>query len=238
MIIIYDHRLPCEYVSALREQLPGCVLSSLDMSASSNVYQSISSHPDIYFFQADQHILIHAPGVPQNFLKTLTDHGVQLIKGADDPTVKYPQTAGYNAVRVGILVFHNTRYTDSSILERVEKLGLEAVHAEQGYTRCSVLPVGARGIMTADSGAALAAEKKGLDVLRISAGDISLPGEACGFIGGVCGLMPDGSVVVLGDLNFHPDVDRIKDFFAVHEINLIDMEGLPLYDAGSLIICG
>ena len=238
MIIIYDHRLPCEYVSALKERLPDCILKPLNMSALSCGYQSIQSHPDIYFFQVDRNILIHAPSVPRDMLEELKDHGVRLITGESDPGCVYPQTSMYNVVRVGQLLFSNIKYIDPALLKKAAGLSLETVHVEQGYARCSVVPVGVRAMVTADLGIASASEREGIDTLRISPAGVHLPGESSGFIGGACGVMPDDSLILLGDISFHPDADRIRDFLAVHNIDLIDMSGLPLYDAGSLIICG
>ena len=238
MIIMHDHRLPCEYVNALEERLPDCILKPLDMSALNCGYQSIQSHPDIYFFQIGQNVLIHAPSVPRDMLEELEGHGVRLIAGESNPGCVYPQTAMYNVVRVGQLLFSNAKYIDLILVEKATELSLETVHVEQGYARCSVIPVGGRAMVTADLGIASTAERKGIDTLRISPGCVHLPGEASGFIGGACGVMPDDSLILLGDISFHPDADRIKDFLSIHNVELIDMPGLPLYDAGSLIICG
>ncbi len=76
------------------------------------------------------------------------------------------------------------------------------VHVEQGYARCSVIPVGGRAMVTADLGIASAAERKGIDTLRISPACVHLPGESSGFIGGVCGVMPDDLLILLGDMSF------------------------------------
>jgi hypothetical protein len=48
--------------------------------------------------------------------------------------------------------------------------------------------------------------------------------------------MPDGSVIILGDMDCHPEASRIKEFLKKHKVGYVDLEGLPLYDAGGLFI--
>jgi len=235
MILIHDIRLPSEYKDALKEQLPTCVFHPLDMSVRSNVYGSILSHPDIYFFRADDRTLVHAPMMPDSLLAVLADNGLDLVKGNSDPAGEYPSTARFNAVRVGETVLCNEKCVDEAVLEDAKRRSLKVVDTTQGYTRCAVLTAGDNAIVTSDEGIAHQAELSGIDTLLITPGHILLPGESYGFIGGVSGRMPDGRVVLLGDLHLHPDGVAIKDFIAGHGTELIELEGLPLYDAGSLM---
>jgi len=236
MLIIHDSRLPDEYIDTLKRSFPCGTWHPFDTPAESEVYSSILSHPDIYFFQADNNTLIHAPGVPESLIQELSKNGVDLILGEISPRGTYPRTAGYNAVRVGDIVFHNLCCTDPVILEKAREAGLRAVHVAQGYTRCSVLIVNDRAIVTPDRGIARAAEKEGLDVLIVEPGHVFLPGEGYGFLGGSGGKIPGGPVMLLGDLSCHPEASRIKNFLNRQGTGLIEVKGKRLYDAGSLMI--
>ncbi|MFC1570230.1 DUF6873 family GME fold protein [Candidatus Omnitrophota bacterium] len=235
MIIIHDGRLPVEYIRALEIKVPDAEFESLDV-VYSGVYESVSCHPDIYIFQLDGNTLIHAPGVPKDLLKKLKDSGVNLIAGEDDPGVEYPKTARYNALSIGGFLFHNLEYTDPVILEEAEKRGLKLVNVPQGYTRCSCLPAGKNAIITQDAKIAEIADTHGLDTLLVSSENITLPGEERGFIGGCGARTSDGNVILLGDVNMHPDGKRIEGFLKEHSSGLIMTENMPIYDAGSLLL--
>jgi hypothetical protein len=235
MIIIHDSRLPVAYSSGLSCLFPGSILVPLDMSGNSGVYGSIMSHPDIYFFQANESTLVYSPNVGKDVLDSLRAFGITLIRGEGAPSGKYPGTVPYNAVRIGRFVVGNQKYLDKVVKDVVLEMGLSPVDVAQGYSRCSVLPVNDNSAITSDQGIFRHLETTGVEVQLISEGSIILPGEGKGFIGGVGGMTPDGSVVVLGDVSFHADSSVIRDFAAKKKIKFLDLVGLPLYDAGSVI---
>ena len=233
MIVIHDRRLPGEYSSALKKKLPGARVVPFS-APGGKVYDSISSHPDIWFFQLDQKTLVHAPGVPDEFLETLKESGTRSVRGGEDPSGGYPCTARYNAARVGNVLFHALEHTDPRVLEETEKRALKAVDVSQGYTRCSVVPVGEKALVTSDENIAVRAGEAGLEALLVRPGHVELPGEKYGFIGGASGVTPEGVVVFLGDLRKHPDHPSIRGFFSRHNVEYVYLEELPVYDAGGL----
>ncbi|MBF0215518.1 MAG: hypothetical protein HQL30_00840 [Candidatus Omnitrophica bacterium] len=235
MIIIHDSRLPVKYTDGLSGLFPGSLLIPLDMSGKSGVYESIISHPDIYFFQPDERTLVHSPNMRKDVLDNLCELGIKLIPGEVSPSGNYPGTVLYNAVRIGRFVVGNFEYLDNAVKEVIREMGLSPVDVAQGYSRCSVLPLNDNCAITSDKGISRELEKNGVDTLHISHGHIVLPGEERGFIGGSGGRTPDGSVAVLGDVVFHPDTQRIREFTLRKNINFLDLAGCPLYDAGSII---
>jgi len=235
-IIVHDKRLPQEYITVLKGQIPGSIWHALELEGMPAVYRSIQYHPDIYFFKIKDDLLVHAPCVRKSILDELRNRGVKLRQGRRDPGTAYPESARYNAVRVGKRVFHNMDCTDPVIVEEAERAGLEIIHVPQGYAGCSVLQAGPRAIITADKSIAEAVRGEGIDVLLIGRGAVLLPGEKYGFLGGAGGRMPDGRVVILGDLHRHPDGEKMYGFFREHQIRPVEVEGAPLYDAGSLVI--
>lgn len=233
MIILHDKRLPDEYGKALADSMQDAVFIPFG-GIPGRAYGSISCHPDIYFFQLDEKTVVHAPGVPQDVLETLEKHGIELIKGEEDPGSRYPGTARYNAARAGNLVFGNFEYTDPAIKKAAADKGLKCVNVKQGYTRCSLLAVNNGAIITADTGIARAARNEGLEVLLVTQGSVSLPGEKYGFIGGAGGSIQD-TVILLGSIDAHPDSGRIKGFVAGNSARVLNAGNGPLYDAGGIM---
>lgn len=151
------------------------------------------------------------------------------------PHGNYPGTALLNAARVGRYIFCNPKYIDKVILDAAGQMGFELVKVNQGYARCSTIPVGKSALITCDAGIAKEARENGLDAELISPGNIALPGEKYGFIGGSSGIMPDGRIVFLGDISRHPDYPLISSFLDERGVGYIYLKGLPLFDAGTFI---
>ncbi len=239
MLIIHDKRLPEAYKKKIKEKIPSAELyafGSSDDPYFNDVYESIAYHPDIYFFQLDRERVIHAPSIPEEELEVLRKKGIKLVKGDKDPWSTYPASARFNAARVGKYIFHNLDLTDPVIIEYADKNHLKLVNIAQGYARCNIVPVSENAIITADQGIIEAAFNEGLDVGELWREPVLLPGEEYGFIGGSCGVFPDGTLLFLGDINTHRGAEIIKDFLKKHDIMYFSLEGLPLYDAGSLLI--
>ena len=239
LIIIYDNRLPVEYARALKEKLPGVSFVPFRPADSlkQKVYESILCHPDIYFFELDAKTIIHAPSVGGKYLSVLRENGLNLIKGSRDPQGEYPDTALYNALRVSDAVFCNKDCIDETIFDEIKKRNLKIIEVSQGYTRCSVLKVNEKALITADRSIAVGVRKAGIEVLLISPGAVHLPGEKYGFIGGAYGKTRSGKLIFLGDFKLHPDFAAIEKFLFKHSVLYVGAEHLPLYDAGGLIVC-
>ncbi|MFH1665158.1 MAG: DUF6873 family GME fold protein [Candidatus Omnitrophota bacterium] len=241
MLIVHDKRLPQGYVDALKVKLPQVSLFPFDgagSSAAGKVYDSILSHPDIYFFQLNDNTVVHAPSLTDEQIRPLKERGMNLIKGAGDPFGTYPDTVRYNAVRIGRTVLHDLQHTDPVIIDAARGEGLETVHVEQGYTRCSTLAVSDNAFITSDEEIASAGKALGMEVLLLFPGDVFLAGEKYGFIGGTGGRTPDGTVILLGDIRRHPQYEAAQDFLIRCACGHIFLEDMPLYDAGGLFIAG
>ena len=235
MIAIYDKRLPNEYLEALQYRFPEVEWLPLEIDTKTSVYQSIQFHPDIYIFQINSGESICAPSVSEVIINRLKDCGIKVIGGTNSPQGKYPGTAGYNAVLIGNNFIHNSKNIDPVIIDKVHELGASSLHVEQGYSRCSVVPIGKKAIITQDRGITKIVREKGIDVLEIQPGHVILPGEEYGFLGGASGIMPNGTVVFVGDIDLHSDADEIKLFLNKHDIQYIVLHNMPLYDCGTIM---
>ena len=125
------------------------------------------------------------------------------------------------------------------VADELLNLGLEVCHVNQGYTKCASLPLGEQAIITADPTVAKCAKERGIDVLQIQEGHISLPGYDHGFIGGCASFAPHAdtsTVFFCGDVSTHPDAPKMKDFCKKHKFEVVNLFQNPLCDTGTIFM--
>ncbi len=165
------------------------------MKGGKAAYESISGHPDIFFFCKDERScksLVCSPDAPAQIVKTLVKYKVSIKKGKNPVGKKYPDTAGYNAVGIGNILIHNTRYSDESLSSFDRKICVN-----QGYTRCNLLALNDKSFITSDKGIQKTLEEQGFDVLYIDPRQVKLEGHEYGFFPGCC-VMTGYMLVVSG----------------------------------------
>lgn len=226
MLIITDSRCPSEAIKKL--EIYGEVIS---FQTKGVVYEAISGHPDIFFVKTES-LLILTPNVPDKFKMILNKKKISFFEGENGVEKVYPQTAAYNAVITEELFIHNFRYTDKYLLEKFS--GLEKIHVNQAYTRCSLLHLGKRNFITSDSGIEKVLKRNKCEVLFVNPAEIVLSGMKNGFFGGCCGI--DGNTVYLiGNLDFIEEGKIIRKFIQNLGYRLVELYEGPLFDGGSLI---
>jgi hypothetical protein len=220
----------------IEEKLMSLKINYIKTKPLDSLYPAISYHPDIFFHHLEKNIIVYAPGVCKEILKKLHSLGFELLEGKSRLTSKYPGNICYNGARVGKYFFHNTKYTDSVILEHLKKKDIEIVHVNQGYTKCSVSVVNENSIITMDRGIAKIAEKKGLDVLLIEEEDrIVLEGLDKGFIGGSTFLIDKYKWAICGDIEKLKTEKKIRDFLNKKGMEIVSLGNENSVDVGSVI---
>jgi hypothetical protein len=200
------------------------------------VYESICCHPDIMINHVGGDTIVYAPGTDVAFLRALSQYGFKLIPGQHILGIKYPYNVAYNAARVGKFVFHNLKYMDGVLRREYEKVGIDFIHVNQGYSKCSIAVVNENSIITADAGIAKAAESKGIDTLFIEAeGGILLPGMSCGFVGGSTGLIDKDKMFFTGSIEKIRCAGKIVDFLSSKGIKIVEASDEHIIDVGSII---
>ena len=159
--------------------------------------------------------------------------GFILIKGDTEPCEPYPNDIPYNVAVVGKYVFCRKAGTDKKLLSVAEEKGYEIINVNQGYSRCSSLPIGQAGLITSDPSVSRAAKDFGIDVLKVSNDGVLLDGFPNGFIGGTAGCV-DNNVIFFGDISKHCDYNKIKEFCDTKEF-IVHFTAEPLRDFGSLL---
>ncbi len=205
----------------------------IEIRRTATVYDSISSHADIYLCKINDELVVAPVQLPM-ILEGLLKNGVKFTAGASEPGFRYPLNVKYNAAQIGSVLIHNRSCTDPVILEKARRFGMDLIHVKQGYTKCSLVIVDDSSVITSDGGIASALERNGFDVLVISPGHVALPGFPYGFLGGATGKIGN-QIVFNGDLSAHPDFLRIKEFIERRGLRVTWFTEYPLEDIGSLI---
>jgi len=110
---------------------------------------------------------------------------------------------------------------------------------KQGYTKCSVIPVDERSLITADASIAAVTTRRGLDILLLREQATDLQGYDTGFIGGATSYSPyfqDPNIYFCGDLDTHPQSREIRRFCAERNRTCISLTQHPLQDVGTVFL--
>ena len=239
--IIADSRMPEEAKKNLKR-----LGNVLFINPTSVTYNSISSHPDIFFFQKDD-ALIYAPNAPKRIIKELKKRKIKLIEGKKEVGKKYPETVPYNAVGIGNLLIHNLKHTDETILSSYEN----HINVNQGYTRCNLLALNENAFITSDVGIfnvvnsqqttdnslypheSLVETYGRTSVLYIDPKQIKLEGQKNGFFPGCCGVWRN-NLIVCGSTKNLKEKAELDKFLKDNNFNLIELYDGDLIDVGSV----
>ncbi len=196
---------------------------------------SMRSHADLQLCHLGENVLLAAPEVYTYYKEKLSPLGFEVLCGETPIGSTYPHDAAYNIARVGNVAFHNPEITDCVALRYFAENGILFIPVKQGYAKCSVLPLDAHTIVTADAGIKREAEKNGFSVLEISPGGVLLPGFSYGFLGGAAGKLSKDAVYVTGNLSRHGDYKNILNFFAKKSIKIREGSIPNPVDIGSIL---
>ncbi len=226
MIIFADNKIPTEAKERLKE-----TGSLVELQTQEITYDSISGHPDIFFFKGSDKLVV-APNLPGRYKTKLEELSLDYLYAEMPVGQKYPGTAFYNAVFVDNYLIHNFRYTDSVITQICEDA--ELIHVNQGYARCSIIPLGNNKFITSDPGIYKTLLRYDFEVLLVDPSEIQLPGQKHGFIGGTCGIH-DKKLFLIGSLLQFKDGNITRHFIEKAGLEIIELYNGPLFDGGSLM---
>lgn len=225
MLIIVDAKIPVEAKKKL-----STYGNLMEIETSGITYPAISGHPDIFFTQ-DSNQLIVAPNLPEHFLQKLHNQNIHFLIGQNPVGQQYPKTAGYNAVIAKNYLVHNLKITEPSILDHARHKTMISVN--QGYTRCNLVFLDDHRAITSDQGIRKHLENAGVETLFLNPAGIILPGFDHGFIGGCCGMLKN-QFFCLGNLNKYPDGEKLKSYLDQHQIELVELCDTALFDGGGI----
>lgn len=157
-----------------------------------------------------------------------------VTEGKNTPKSGYPSDILYNAAPVGRFLFCSEKNTDPVLLKKASEAKMTVIDVKQGYAKCSIVKADEGAIITADRKIHKKALENGLDSLLISPGNVFLGGYDTGFIGG-CSVKTDKYLIFTGNIETHPDFDKISEFCNRRGVPLFYDRTFPLTDVGSPI---
>ncbi|OHW63160.1 hypothetical protein EUAN_00220 [Andreesenia angusta] len=201
-----------------------------------STYEAVSYHPDIVMHPVNERDIVVAPSVAEYYKDRLESHGLKVIAGESEIGMDYPYNIGYNVGRVGNFALHNLKYTDPVLKYYLDKENVEWVYVKQGYSKCSLLPIGDSHVLTSDKGIArVLSGSCGVEVCVIEPGGIVLDGMEYGFIGGSGGMISKGELVLSGSYRNHKSKRRIDEFVKSCGVKVTLASNSSIVDLGSII---
>ena len=232
--VITDIRIDAECEKNLKER--GFDVLKLPMST---VLQApVSAHPDMLIFIGKGKLICHGSyyNAAKETLELIAERGGFDIILSDEPwESEYPRDVLFNAATVGNKLVCRKRSASILMLDLFGDGKI--VDVKQGYAKCSMCTVGENGVITRDRSIAEALRNTDIDLLLIENDNTSLSGYNCGFIGGASGD-DGGNVYFCGNIDLHPEADRIKKFCRKHNRTPVSLSSAPLYDYGTLMFIG
>ena len=197
----------------------------VEFETSGVVYDAISGHPDIFFYQWPGGLIV-SPDLPQHYLELLS--GQNIIMGTKRCGTKYPDTAPYNALYTSFGLLHNTRVSSSEILSTHKK----QIHCIQAYTRCNAIEAGGT-ILTSDKGIESVLKKENIPVFYISHERVLLEGFKHGFFGGCCGISGN-TFFTCGSLAYLDEGPQLHEILISKGFQIKELYPGPLIDVGGI----
>jgi hypothetical protein len=191
----------------------------------------VCAHPDMQMALLGGKMIIHSENTALS--EILRKRHIPYIAEPRAAGDAYPHDVLLNCFALGNLFFCS-KYTSEAALAAALSAGLTPVVTKQGYTKCSCLCLH-ESIITADGAITCACAQHGAQYLHIGAGSIGISGYDYGFIGGASGVIGD-TVIFFGDINTHPDGEKIKEYIYSKNMNIICAGDGRLFDYGGLVI--
>ncbi|NSB16005.1 DUF6873 family GME fold protein [Clostridium beijerinckii] len=215
-------------------------LSKLDLKPilvpkCNDVYDAINGHPDIQLnvLKNDSfNKIIIQRNISEKFKEILKLNDINYIVSKNTLSNTYPNDIILNSLILENYFIHTLKYSDENLLNSQNS----KIHIDvpQGYTKCSILSVREKALITSDKGIFNSLKNYDFDILLLPPGDILLPSLNYGFIGGVGGMVSNNKMAFFGDLDSYTWGDQIKKFLFKYDVLPIALRKGKLIDRGSL----
>jgi len=230
MICFVDCRTTEEEINSLKNLNYDVIKIPKD----NNLYEAINGHTDIQLNILNRHTIIVNKNINLSFKELLKTKNINFIESDSTLSFKYPSNISLNAYITDNYLVHNLKFTDKKILDYCKNKKI--IHVNQGYTKCSILPLREKAIITNDTGIYNKLKSENFDILLLPFGDIELSGFNYGFIGGVGGMISNDSMAFFGSLDNYAFGNEVKKFLYKYDIKPIYLSNTKLIDRGSLLV--
>lgn len=230
MICFVDYRTTDNEINSLKNLNYDVIKIPKD----NNLYEAINGHTDIQLNILNNNTLIVNKNITLSFKELLKTKNINFIESDSTLLSKYPSNISLNAYITDNYLVHNLKFTDKKILEYCKNK--KTINVNQGYTKCSILPLREKAIITNDAGIYNTLKSENFDILLLPFGDIELSGFNYGFIGGVGGMISNDSMAFFGSLDNYAFGNEVKKFLYKYDIKPIYLSNTKLIDRGSLLV--
>lgn len=230
MICFVDYRTTENEINSLKKLNYDVIKIPKD----NNLYEAINGHTDIQLNILNKNTLIINKNINLSFKELLKTKNINFIESNSTLSSKYPSNISLNAYITDNYLVHNLKFTDKKILEYCKNK--KTINVNQGYTKCSILPLREKVIITNDTGIYNTLKNENFDILLLPFGDIELSGFNYGFIGGVGGMISNDSMAFFGSLDNYAFGNEVKKFLYKYDIKPIYLSNTKLIDRGSLLV--
>ncbi|NLJ31784.1 MAG: hypothetical protein GX424_09330 [Clostridiales bacterium] len=218
----------------IAEALRNRGIRTIEISPFPQLSRPVCSHADMVLHHLGENQVILAAGNRALELE-LKQAGFEVTVSNVCISNRYPQDVRMNAARVGDKLFAKQSALAPEILRYCEQHRISVIAVNQGYAKCSTVVVNERSVMTEDPSIAKVARSIGMEVLKISAGYVKLPGYSYGFLGGACGMIGKNRLAFTGALDSHPDSKQIICFCRSRHVEPVALTKGPLVDIGGIL---
>ncbi|BFL71874.1 MAG: hypothetical protein E7D92_02565 [Anaerococcus sp.] len=224
-MLIISHKSTLEFKDFLNKNN----FSWIETIDNPNLDTRIADHPDLTIFKLDNRSLVVD--------KNMVDFYKELIKNQDIISGQevgniYPKDAIYNIYKGSDYYIHND-HTESHIETYMKNNNYKYLYIKQGYTRCSIVPMGDK-ILTSDYGIYKRLKNK-IEVVLLKKESIPLDGFYNGFLGGCCGFF-ENTLLFNGNIERLNSYEIIKNEAKKSNIRLL-YPSCSLVDTGSILFC-
>ena len=230
MICFVDYRTTENEINSLKKNN----FDVIKIPRDNNLYKAIDGHTDIQLNILDTNTIIVNKNIDLTFKELLKRKNINFIESFSTLSSKYPNNISLNAYITDNYLIHNLKFIDKKILDYCKNKKI--INVKQGYTKCSILPLREKPIITNDNGIYNTLKSEGFDILLLPFGDIELSGLNYGFIGGVGGMISSDCMAFFGSLDNYTYGQEVKNFLYKYDIKPIYLNNTKLIDRGSLLV--
>jgi hypothetical protein len=200
-----------------------------------DLQEPVDGHPDMVLHPVDFETFVVAPNVFDYYRNVLEDKSIKVIKGGKTLSRNYPEDIAYNVARIGRYAVHNTKHTDQVLRYYLEEAGIEFIHVNQGYTKCSTAAVNDTKALTSDLLIHEKLKSYNIDCMYINPKVVLLEGYNHGFIGGCAGFINEKIFLSTGKILDKNILSTLKKFIQSTGYIYDEASDGQIIDLGSLI---
>lgn len=203
----------------------------LNFEPNNHIDIAVSTHADMCAL----HLAENKVAVDKNqtsLIHKLELRGFDVVKTIEPIAGEYPEDVKLNVALFGKNAVGAFSYSDKNVLERITEFNKYTV--KQGYTKCSILPVNEKALIT-DDVSVFKTLKNAFDILLIEKGDIALGRHEYGFIGGASAKISKDEIYFFGDIRLHRNSDEILAFLEKHHCKAVYPKNIQLTDVGGIV---